>query len=316
MTREIYVAGGCFWGTEEYLRQIPGVLSTEVGYAGGHTQNPCYKEVCAGNTGHAEVVRVEYDDDVITLPFLLALFYKTIDPTSKNRQGGDTGEQYRTAVYYQNEADRPVIEHSLQELQKQYTKPVVTQVEPVKNYTRAELSHQKYLQKHPGGYCHVSPGAFSRARESVDPAARFRAQEKEDLKGRLSPLQFEVTQENATERPFHNEYNETQQSGLYVDVTTGQALFVSADKFVSGCGWPAFAKPIHNGLLQEVQDRTHGMMRTEVRSKLGDAHLGHVFEDGPAEKGGLRYCINSAALRFVPKEDMEKEGYGAYLSLL
>ncbi len=316
MIKEIYLAGGCFWGTEEYMRQIPGVLACEVGYAGGHTKNPTYKEVCQGNTGHAEVVQVQYDDDVLSLPFLLSLFYETIDPTSMNRQGGDTGEQYRTGVYYTNEAERLLIEDSLKELQKQYAKPVVVQVQAIHNYTKAELSHQQYLQKHPGGYCHINPSSFARAQKAQDPDARFHKKDDDTLSKQLTKTQFEVTRQNATEAPFQNEYNEHTQPGIYVDVTTGQALFVSQDKFQSGCGWPAFAKPIHNGLLQEIQDRSHGMFRTEVRSKLGDAHLGHVFEDGPANLGGLRYCINSASLRFVPKENMAEEGYAAYLPLL
>ncbi len=316
MTKEIYLAGGCFWGTQEFLRQVPGVLATEVGYAGGHTQNPSYEEVCHGGTGHAEVVKVQYDNEVIGLPFLLSLYYETINPTSINHQGGDTGEQYRTGIYYTDEAEQDIIKQSLSELQKQYSDPVVVEVAPVRNYAKAELQHQDYLQKHPGGYCHIKPAMFSRARESFDPAARFHKKTNDELLTQLSSLQFEVTQQNATEPPFKNEYDQNMRQGIYVDITTGQPLFVSADKFISGCGWPAFAKPIHGALLQEIKDRSHGMIRTEVRSKLGDAHLGHVFEDGPKEQGGLRYCINSASLRFVEKENMEREGYADYLPLL
>ncbi len=316
MVREIYLAGGCFWGTQEYMRQISGVLSTQVGFAGGHTQNTSYKEVCRGTTGHAEVVKVLYDDNVVSLPFLLALFYETIDPTSVNRQGGDSGEQYRTGVYYTQEEDRSVIEQSLALLQTKYSAPVVVEVQKVQNYVKAEEEHQLYLEKHPRGYCHIQPGAFQRAKQAKDANALYTKKEKQALEQQLTSLQYDVTQKNGTEPPFKNEFNETMQQGIYVDVTTGQPLFVSTDKFVSGCGWPAFAKPIYEGLLQEVKDHTHGMIRTEVRSKLGDAHLGHVFEDGPKERGGLRYCINSAALRFVPKEEMEQNGYGEYVSIV
>jgi peptide-methionine (R)-S-oxide reductase len=130
---------------------------------------------------------------------------------------------------------------------------------------------------------------------------------------RLSPEQYRVTQQSGTERPGTGEYLNNEEPGIYVDIVSGEPLFASSDKFESGCGWPSFTKPIEPANLTELRDTTHGMIRTEVRSSNGDSHLGHVFDDGPADRGGLRYCINSASLRFVPRRDMETEGYGAYL---
>lgn len=309
---EIWLAGGCFWGTEGYLAAIPGVLRTEVGYANGRTQNPTYKEVCTQNTGHAEAVHVVYDPDVVSLSFLLQLYFESVDPTAVNRQGGDTGEQYRTGIYYTNDADLPVIRGEIAALQAGLSKPVAIEVEKLQNYSPAEQEHQEYLKKNPGGYCHISPAKMERARA----AREYKKPGGDALKERLTPLQYEVTQHNATEPPFKNEYDGEFRPGIYVDVTTGEPLFLSADKFQSGCGWPAFSRPITPGLLEEIRDTTHGMVRTEVRSRAGDAHLGHVFDDGPAEAGGLRYCINSASLRFIPKEEMETAGYGDFLPLL
>ncbi|WP_164126043.1 peptide-methionine (R)-S-oxide reductase MsrB [Sphingobacterium sp. xlx-73] len=313
----IYFAGGCFWGTEHFFKQVRGVTATEVGYANGNTENPSYKEVCTGNTGFAETVKVSYDPEVIDLKLLIDLFFKTIDPTTLNKQGNDIGTQYRTGIYYTNTADIPVIEELLAELKKQYSTEIVVEAEPLKNYYDAETYHQKYLDKNPGGYCHIGPAMFELARKANPaPAATYKKADKETLKKTLTPLQYEVTQNNATERPFNNEYDNEFREGIYVDVTTGEPLFISTDKFDSGCGWPAFSKPISNSLIEEVSDNSHGMRRTEVRSKTGDAHLGHVFNDGPADKGGLRYCINSASLKFVPKEKMKAEGYEKYLPLL
>lgn len=310
---QIYLAGGCFWGAEKYLASIPGVLKTEVGYANGKTQNPTYEQVCRENTGHAETVAVTYDPAALSLPFLLELYYDSVDPVSVNRQGNDRGAQYRTGIYYTDAADLPVIQESLAALQKRLAKPVAIEVGPLENYSPAEEYHQKYLDKNPGGYCHLPQEKFERAAAArVNPAA-YPGKSGQDLREALTPLQYEVTQNSATERPFENEFYQTFRPGIYVDITTGEPLFASADKFESGCGWPSFAKPIDPNVLRERRDLTHGMIRTEVRSRSGDAHLGHVFPDGPKEMGGLRYCINSAALRFIPKEDMEREGYGYLL---
>ncbi len=313
----IYFAGGCFWGTEHFFKQVRGVTATEVGYANGDTENPTYTEVCTGNTGFAETVKVNYDPQVIDLSLLIELFFKTIDPTTLNRQGNDIGTQYRTGIYYTNTGDIPVIEERLADLKKKYNADIVVELEPLHNYYDAETYHQKYLDKNPGGYCHIGPNLFEIARQANPaPATTYKKTDKETLKKTLTPLQYEVTQNNATERPFNNEYDNEFREGIYVDITTGEPLFISTDKFDAGCGWPAFSKPINNSLIEEVSDNSHGMRRVEVRSKTGDAHLGHVFEDGPADKGGLRYCINSASLKFVPKENMKTEGYEKYLPLL
>lgn len=324
-TKTIYLAGGCFWGTEHFMGLVPGVVETEVGYANSNVPNPTYREVCSGTTGAAETVKVVYDPDSVTLPFLLNLYYETIDPTSLNRQGNDRGTQYRTGIFYTDSAEYPVIERSLENLQKRYSRPLAIEVGPLKNFYPAEDYHQDYLYNNPGGYCHINPSLFRMAREAKDPDAPVYRKEKAsaytkpsdaELRERLTPLQYEVTQNSATERPYLNEYNEEFRPGIYVDIVTGEPLFLSTDKFESGCGWPAFSRPISDDLIKELRDTSHGMVRTEVRSAHGDSHLGHVFNDGPRESGGLRYCINSASLRFVPLADMKAEGYGDLIPLV
>ncbi|MGN6714077.1 peptide-methionine (S)-S-oxide reductase MsrA [Anaerocolumna jejuensis] len=165
--KEIYLAGGCFWGTEKYLSGIQGVLATSVGYANGNTENPTYQEVCHNNTGHAETVKVVYDSEKIDLAFILNLYYDVINSTSVNKQGADMGSQYRTGIYYVTEEDLPVIKASIQELQKKYEKPVAIEVLPLRNYYLAEEYHQKYLDKNPGGYCHIGADKFEKARTAV-----------------------------------------------------------------------------------------------------------------------------------------------------
>jgi peptide methionine sulfoxide reductase msrA/msrB len=290
--KEIYLAGGCFWGLEKYIGNIPGVTGTEVGFANGKTERPSYEDVCRRDTGHAETVRVVYNTDMISLQRLLAMFYKVIDPTSLNRQGNDVGAQYRTGIYYTDPDDLAAVRHSIEELQKSYQKRIAVEALPLMNYYTAEEYHQKYLDKNPGGYCHIDPRFFELAK--------------------LSPLQYEVAVNNGTEPPYQNEYWNDFREGIYVDVVTGEPLFSSADKF-EACGWPSFSRPIDPEEVVSKKDFSHGMVRDEVRSRTGDIHLGHVFEDGPKESGGLRYCINSASLRFIPKEKMEEEGYGKYL---
>lgn len=310
---EIYLAGGCFWGTEKYFSSIRGVLSTQTGYANGETENPTYEEVCHHNTGHAEAVHVTYDSEIIPLEFLLELYYESIDPFSINRQGGDHGTQYRTGIYYTQDRDLPVIENSIAQLQKRHGKPVAIEVEPLRNFSSAEEYHQKYLDKNPAGYCHISSDKFEKAANAIVNPTVYKAPDADTLRETLTKMQYEVTKNSATEPPFENEFWNTFEAGIYVDITTGEPLFASGDKFESGCGWPSFAKPIDPGVIREKQDTSHGMHRTEARSRAGDTHLGHVFNDGPRETGGLRYCINSASLRFIPKEEMAQEGYGYLL---
>lgn len=316
MQKEIYLAGGCFWGTEKYFAKIAGVLETEVGYANGKTEKPTYAEVCHHDTGHAETVKVIYDDSSIRLPFILERYFDVINPVSLNRQGGDTGTQYRTGIYFTDPRDQAVIDDAIAQLQKQYREKIAIEVKPLCNYYRAEDEHQKYLDKNPHGYCHIGPDKFEQARNAVDSSRQYSKKTDDQLRKELTDLQYDVTQHNATEPPFDNAYFNEFKAGIYVDITTGQPLFVSTDKFESGCGWPSFSKPIDEAMLVEVTDKSLRMARTEVRSKMGDAHLGHVFDDGPKEQGGLRYCINSAALKFIPKEAMAAAGYAEYLALV
>lgn len=319
---EIYLAGGCFWGTEFLMRNVPGVTSVEVGYSNGTTRNPNYREVCKGS-GHAESAHIVYDPSVVSLPKLLKVYYQSIDPTLVNRQGNDSGLQYRTGIYFSDPADEEIIKKSLDDLQGSFFNPIAVECTPIKNFYRAEEEHQEYLIKNPNGYCHIS-------RNLIDEQAKIKAAHEfkdknfsrdrvygkptENTLKQLSDLQRAVTQEAATEPPYKNEYDEEFRTGLYVDVTNGQPLFVSADKYDSTCGWPAFTKPIDKNLLDERKDFSFGMQRTEVKAKASGAHLGHVFDDGPKDKGGLRYCINSAALRFIPLEKMVEEGYGDWIS--
>lgn len=318
-TKEIYLAGGCFWGTEHFLKLIEGVEATQVGYANGNIANPTYKQVCTGTTDFAETVKVQYDPAKVDLPFLIDLYFKTIDPTSVNRQGNDRGTQYRTGIYYTDSADLPLIRETVNRLAAAYTRPLAVEIKPLENFYPAEDYHQDYLDKNPGGYCHIHPELFELARKAKMPKKPATVYHKPDdaaLRSQLTTEQYAVTQKNATEPAFHNPYWNEHRLGIYVDVTTGEPLFVSTDKFDSGCGWPSFSKPIDRKLIQEKVDTSHSMVRTEVRSSTGDAHLGHVFTDGPTDKGGLRYCINSASLRFIPKDKMQAEGYGDYIDLV
>ncbi len=313
--KEIYLAGGCFWGTEHFMKQIRGVESTQVGYANGNIQFPTYKQVCYGNTGFAEAVKVVYDPRQVKLAVLLDLYFRTIDPTSVNRQGNDRGTQYRTGIYYTDKTDEAVIDSAIRILATRYREPIAIEVKALENFYPAEEMHQDYLDKNPDGYCHIAPELFELAR-GANAGPVYQKPDDKILRAKLTAEQYAVTQENATEPAFRNAYWNEKREGIYVDITTGEPLFVSADKFDSGCGWPSFSKPINDTLIREKLDTSYGMRRMEVRSRTGDAHLGHVFNDGPREKGGLRYCINSASLRFIPKEKMQEEGYGAYLPLL
>lgn len=301
----IYLAGGCFWGVEAYMERIYGVVGAEVGYANGKTENTSYHKI--GITDHAETVKVIYDANKISLNKLLQYYFRVIDPTSVNKQGNDRGRQYRTGIYYQDTADKVVIEKAIQKLQEKYRAKIQVEVQPLHNYVKAEEYHQDYLKKNPNGYCHID---VSKADDVIIDPNDYPKPSDAELKKKLTPLQYDVTQKKHTERSFSNQYWDNFKPGIYVDVTTGEPLFSSRDKFESGCGWPSFTKPIAKNVVTYQDDHSFNMLRTEVLSTSGNAHLGHVFDDGPKDKGGLRYCINSASIKFIPLDEMEKDGYG------
>jgi peptide methionine sulfoxide reductase msrA/msrB len=314
--RDIWLAGGCFWGVEAYMSRVYGVAGVTVGYANGKTDNPSYEDVIYRNTGHAETAHVRYDPGRADLRTLLRHFFKIIDPTSNNRQGNDVGSQYRTGIYYKDEGDLQVINQVMAEEQAKRERPIVTEVLPLANFSLAEEYHQDYLEKNPGGYCHVDLSFLEHRDAARVDSSLYPRPDDHAIRERLNPTQYAVTQMNATEPAFSNEYWDNEKPGIYVDVVTGEPLFSSRAKFESGCGWPSFTKPISPEVLTKHEDSSHGMIRTEVRSRSGDSHLGHVFDDWPAHEGGLRYCINSASLRFIPLQDMEREGYGRFIPLV
>lgn len=303
--RIIYLAGGCFWGLEAYMERIQGVTDAVSGYANGKGDTTNYQLLHA--TDHAETVKVTYDPNKISLDKLLQYYFRVIDPTSINKQGNDRGRQYRTGIYYQNEQDKAVIEAALKTLQSKYQEPIRIEVEPLKNYVEAEEYHQDYLKKNPNGYCHID---IKKADEPLIDDKKYPKPSDAELKQKLTALQYDVTQGKHTERSFSNEYWDNFAPGIYVDITTGEPLFSSKDKFESGCGWPSFTKPIAAEVAEYQRDNSFNMTRIEVLSRSGHAHLGHVFDDGPRDKGGLRYCINSASIKFIPLDEMEKQGYG------
>ena len=308
---EIYLAGGCFWGLEEYFSRISGVLQTSVGYANGQVETTNYQLI--KETDHAETVQVVYDEKVVSLREILLYYFRVIDPLSVNQQGNDRGRQYRTGIYYLEEADLPTINTVVREQELLIGRKIAVEVEKLRHYILAEDYHQDYLKKNPGGYCHID---VRDAEKPLIDAANYEKPSQADLRENLSEESYRVTQEAATEAPFSNAYDQTFEEGIYVDITTGEPLFFAKDKFASGCGWPSFSRPISKELIHYYQDLSHGMERIEVRSRSGNAHLGHVFTDGPRELGGLRYCINSASLRFIAKDEMEEAGYGYLLPYL
>ena len=305
--KKIYLAGGCFWGVEEYMQRIYGVYDAVSGYANGKVNNPTYKTVSSGKSGYAETVEVTYDSKKIKLEDLLNHYFKIIDPTSLNKQGNDRGSQYRTGIYYVDDSDKKVIDKVMNFQAKKYSEKIVVENMKLKNFTVAEDYHQDYLKKNPNGYCHID---LSKASEVVIDPAKYPKPSDDDLKRKLTDIQYRVTQKNETESSFSNEYWDNKEKGIYVDVATGEPLFSSSDKFDSGCGWPSFSKPIAKDVVTYREDKSYNMNRTEVRSRSGDSHLGHVFNDGPKELGGLRFCINSASIKFIPLKDMEDRGYG------
>ena len=319
-------AGGCFWCMEAPYEMLDGVTSVIPGYTGGHVKNPTYEQVSTGKTGHYEAVQITYDPKKTMYNELLNVFWMQIDPTDPGGQFADRGSQYRTAIFYYNEKQKKLAEASRDEINKsgRFDKPVVTAILPAQPFYKAELYHVDFYKKNPEQYEQYEKASgrqayiertWKTAPINVDQDSSYKKPSKEELKKKLTPLQYKVTQENGTEKSFDNKYWDNYKPGIYVDVVSGEPLFSSTDKYDSSCGWPSFTKPLNPDDVTEQPDYSHGMDRTEVRSKESDSHLGHVFDDGPEATGGLRYCINSAALRFVPKDSLVAEGYGKYLKL-
>ena len=313
------IAGGCFWCIEAPFEKVQGVTKVVSGYAGGTEPDPTYSEVSSGKTGYREAVQVYFDPAVISYSEILDIFWKQFDPTDAGGSFYDRGSQYTSAIFFSDEKQKEVAEMSKNNLNKsgKFDDPVVTPVLKYSTFYPAEDYHQDFYKKDPDRYYNYRRGSgrddfiMSKWKDQND----YTKPPENELKNKLTDLQYKVTQQEATERAFQNEYWDNHKAGIYVDVISGEPLFSSKDKFESGTGWPSFTKPIDDKFIAKKEDNRYGMRRIEIRSKNADSHLGHVFDDGP-EPTGLRYCMNSASMRFIPKEKMEEEGYGEYLWLV
>jgi len=309
----IYFAGGCFWGVDAYFERVFGVSETKSGYANGIGTDPTYNSVMSGKEGFVETVRVNFDPDRVSVEELLDYLFRVIDPTVKDQQGNDVGVQYRTGIYYEEDSHKTIIENAVKKEQSKYDEEIVTEVLPIKNFYLAEDMHQDYLEKNPDGYCHINLEVLNEVKINSN---IYQAPSLSEIKDQLTKEQFNVAIEDGTETAYENEYWDTYEPGIYVDIVTGEPLFSSNTKYDANCGWPSFTKPIDAESINVSKDNSANMDHTEVRSRVGDIHLGHVFDDGPEEEGGERYCINSASLKFIHVDDMKQEGYENLIHLV